>query len=302
MTLPKRHHTIPQFLLRNFAEDGKKQRIWVYDKWYDKIHRTSIKNVAVQSYFYQYNLDENYFVSLEESLSQLEAAAAIVVRRILTERTIDTLDVLECGQLAALISAQWLRTSAFREYSQQSDELIMEVLSQGGGDPTKVKLCVPGMDPDNAPTYQPMSDADHHMFAIEFMSKMNPQFTEALLLKKWTLLQSTEPLLQISDHPVCLFNEVDMGLRSNLGLMVDGIEIYMPLSTRICLRMLCPKFYGDSPSALDLTRELAGSLNNLQAMHGSRYQYAHEDNFDGVRKFLKENPRFKRPARASRAQ
>jgi Protein of unknown function (DUF4238) len=44
----------------------------------------------------------------------------------------------------------------------------------------------------------------------------------------------------LSDHPVVLNNHVDHGPYGNIGLAVEGIEIYMPLASDLMLCAFCP--------------------------------------------------------------
>lgn len=44
----------------------------------------------------------------------------------------------------------------------------------------------------------------------------------------------------ISDSPVTRHNMVERKGRGNLGLKNEGIEIYMPLSRRFCVHIVCP--------------------------------------------------------------
>ena len=80
---PKRHHYIPQMLLKNFLDD--RGRFWVFDKIEGKLHQCTPRNTFVQKNLYRtLNFDhENYSYEAEEELSRIESRAAPVIRRII---------------------------------------------------------------------------------------------------------------------------------------------------------------------------------------------------------------------------
>ena len=82
---PKRHHYIPQMLLKNFLDDNG--RFWVFDKIEGKLHQCTPRNTFVQKNLYRTsNLDhENYSYEAEEELSRIESRAAHAVRRIIEQ-------------------------------------------------------------------------------------------------------------------------------------------------------------------------------------------------------------------------
>ena len=80
---PKRHHYIPQFLLKNFLDD--RGRFWVFDKIEGNLHQGTPTNTFVQKNLYRtLNFDHgNYSFKAEEELSRIESDAAPAVRRII---------------------------------------------------------------------------------------------------------------------------------------------------------------------------------------------------------------------------
>jgi hypothetical protein len=75
--------------------------------------------------------------------------------------------------------------------------------------------------------------------------------------KTWFLAGTTNsyPFI-ISDNPVSLQNQVDMGPYGNLGLAVRGIEIYLPLSSTRALVMWCPSLTTQILEAAETIRRL----------------------------------------------
>ena len=80
---PKRHHYIPQFLLKNFLDDSG--RFWVLDKKKGKLHQGTPTNTFVEKNLHRtLNFDHgNYSCEAEEELSRIESRAAPVIRKII---------------------------------------------------------------------------------------------------------------------------------------------------------------------------------------------------------------------------
>src|SRR5665213_1488930 len=67
------------------------------------------------------------------------------------------------------------------------------------------------------------------------------EFVPILLSKKWVLYKATQgQTFYIGDNPVVLQNQKQYGFRGNLGLAVNGIEIYVPLAKNYTLALFCP--------------------------------------------------------------
>jgi hypothetical protein len=55
---------------------------------------------------------------------------------------------------------------------------------------------------------------------------------------------------------VTLFNAVDHGLYGNLGLAVRGIEICLPIGSRLALQWICPSYEDDMRDAKSFAQQL----------------------------------------------
>jgi hypothetical protein len=122
MTEPKRHHYVPQFYLKRFAD--ARGRLWVWDKLKNVIFQSNPKNVAAENNFYwmQELADAGHDPNtLEKQLSGLEANVSLI-----TDQWLYWFSDLELGkkidipeinreEVALFIAVQWLRTSDQRE-------------------------------------------------------------------------------------------------------------------------------------------------------------------------------------------
>ena len=92
----KRHHFIPQFLLKNWSGDNDK--VWLYNKRARRIDMTSISNVFVKNNLYtvQTDLDSRKSDGYEMDFAREEGMVSPVLRRIIeTARNKDTLNLTE---------------------------------------------------------------------------------------------------------------------------------------------------------------------------------------------------------------
>jgi hypothetical protein len=132
---------------------------------------------------------------------------------------------------------------------------------------------------------------------------------------------------------VVLHNTVDHGAYGNLGLAVRGIEIYLPISSRLVLMWMCPTIERDmrdakataaalskrpelrervqvrvreideyliaaeKGSAVQFLREHVERINWLQVRYSEERIFAEENEFSFARKILVEQPKLKKGPR-----
>jgi Protein of unknown function (DUF4238) len=122
---PKRHHYVPRFLLRRFAEDSdaKSPTVWWLNKKTGRNERRSVGNEAVIGRYYQ--LSEGVELPREvpeKMLSDVEGVAAAAMRS-LEEHPL-VLEFEERLALALFIVLQRKRTPNGRRYFKFVDEFI----------------------------------------------------------------------------------------------------------------------------------------------------------------------------------
>jgi hypothetical protein len=224
--MPKIQHYVPQFLLSNFTR-GKKTQIYVYDKQTEISYRTNIKNIAAESDLY--NLEwKNIILTLEPSLGHLETNTSKVIKTLVKEESIHGLSLTEKVLISAFVLAQHMRTPYIRKSMLHMDQLIQNGIRRMGGDPDQVE------------NYHPLDKDGARLLSIKMLSNLK-DFVPHIMDKQWVLLKGkrNNPFY-ISDNPVTLQNMKDFGPRGNIGLAVEGIEIYLPISSTLTLAMYCP--------------------------------------------------------------
>ncbi|MBY5329941.1 DUF4238 domain-containing protein [Rhizobium leguminosarum] len=106
MTLPKRHHYVPEMLQKNFVDED--DRLWTFDSRNRErgVWRSSYENLFLEGHLYSYiHPDGTKDPSLEKSFSELESEAAPVTRKII--------DAARRGSCPELTTAERLTWDVF---------------------------------------------------------------------------------------------------------------------------------------------------------------------------------------------
>ena len=294
MTIAKVQHYVPQFLLRNFGR-GKKDQLWVFDKLTGRSFFTSVKNVASESRFYDFEVDGET-ISLEPILTKIESAAKRVIQKILDSDSLGTLNGQERAHLAVFCSVQMARTRNFREQWLSFPRMLRDEFAKRGDQVA-----------EGSPAEQLILDLTENDAKAEtghFMLRAPEMFAEHFVSKHWVLAatDSKDPF-QISDNPLTRQNMIERPLRGNLGLTVPGIEIYLPLAPTRALAMWCTSLtvpilereeelrkaapgYAEAlaeairtGNPLAYTGENVTNFNSLQVWQAERYVFSSTEDF-----------------------
>lgn len=271
----KNQHYVPQFLLKNFSSRGKKF-IWAYDKnekysIKNQIKERPIKKVASEEYFYDQNVNSE-IGSYEYELQKAEDATAPIIEKIIETKKIIDLSDEERRTLSFFITLQNLRTKGKLLKTETSMENLSKQLK------------------DKANIEAPNIDYKKIWFS---MLEKSISFYEILMNKVWMLSESNNSFL-ISDNPVTLQNTTDISeIRGTLGLDSFGIEIYLPLSPSLTLCLFCEKYFEKNgyhkkyiPNSI-CEPDYIENLNLLQIVYSERFIFSHKNEFELVKKQLK---------------
>lgn len=314
--LPKIQHYVPRCLLKNFTR-GNKPHIWVYDKKTNRSFQTNVKNVAAESGYYDFE-HEDAVVSMEPRLAKLETSISKLLKRIEREESIGWFSFADRTLLSLFVLVQQRRTPHLREMLLDMDRQLQEGIRQMGGDINKVE------------NYEPLDKESARLLSIKMMVNLKDQVPH-ILEKDWLLLKGKKANpFYISDNPIALQNMKDRGPRGNLGLKVEGIEIYLPISSTLTLAMYCPSLTDELRRGYERYKRLSMSipwavnavldepfyfekriagfeegvavqciddtilnLNYLQVRYAERQVYCEKESFWLVKDMLKENTSYK---------
>lgn len=253
---PKKQHYVPQMLLRGFAVPTKDQ-IWVFDKSKGTSYISAIRDAASENYFNEVEIG-GYTVSFEERLELVEAYAAPVIKKIIASESINNLSAEDQASLVVFIATQMVRTNAGRVAMDQAHDLLVAKL---GGEERAMKAGVPPRDREL-----------QKLAILKDLPETINQFAKPLAEKLYVLQKTRgESRFLIGDDPIALDNNIlprENGW-GNLGIANQGIEIYLPLTPKLALSLMCP-------SVLTLMEKAKASRSHFASFEAERFIHALE--------------------------
>lgn len=222
-------HYVPRFLLRRFGV-GKKKRLHVFDKHTGRRFASAARNLAAERSLYDFEF-RGTKLTLEPGLAELESRAARHIERIVKDKRLHVMEHEERGELARFLAVQMIRTKASVAMTRDVYARMEKWLRKSGADDKF-------FEPD--PALGSRENAERAMFARE-IAEAPKDLGPALVAKDWVLLQNDgKKSYLIGDNPLTMHNMIRREGRGNLGLAVEGIEVYFPLSPDLALALWCP--------------------------------------------------------------
>lgn len=315
MTAAKMHHYIPQFILRHWCRTHK-MVINVFDKATESDWKTSEKNIAGESHFYDH-LDSGRPISIEANLANLEDKVASTIKEIIRTESLGKMTMDHRGLLALFVAVQFSRSPRLR--------------SQLGDMKGKLKERIERMYPQAKDSVEKQfSDVDHKIMSLEMVAD-SKDIAGHILQKDWIIFRDENKSFYIGDSPVVLHNDEKYGAYGNIGFAVKGIQIYLPISPSLTMAFMCPSvsemFIKNSAISFDDAKRLLGNegvvgvrkakewnnsilgrgcvsssenngifLNHLQVKYANRFVFGGSDDFRLVKKMINDNPVYKSSA------
>lgn len=249
----KKQHYVPQLLLRGFSIPRKEQ-VWVFDKSKGTSYISAIRDVASENYFNEVKIGD-YSFSFEERLELVEAYAAPVIQQIIVSEDISNLTPENVASLVVFIATQMVRTNAGRVAMNQAHELLVEKL---GGEERAIRAGVPAKDTE----LQKLSILYGLPETINYFGKY--------LSEKLFILQKAgaQDRFLVGDDPIARDNNFPKGNgQGRLGIANSGVEIYLPLTPKLTLALICP-------TVLELMEHARSSSSHFAAFEAERFIYA----------------------------
>jgi hypothetical protein len=225
--IARNHHYVPRFIMRHFLSDERKEQVTVYDKTTDKQFSTAIENIMAERDFHALSFGD-YIVSFESIATHIENISIPAYEKVIAERRLDGSPEQKAA-LAFLIAFQFLRTKAHRNMQQELEGLL------------RAKLESEGSRLEDLQNYTPLKPDDLKKSHARAFREDTGEYAHIIAGKDF-VLQAAAPdrTFYLGDHPVVLNNMRDHGPYGNIGLAVEGIEIYMPLASDLMLCAFCP--------------------------------------------------------------
>lgn len=235
----RRHHSVPQFLLAGFAKAKKSVlQTRVLDKKDSKVFLASIRDVMVERDFHSIKM-ESGVVSLEGFISQIEAVAAPVIKKLIATETTTGLSGEERDTLAIFVALQLVRGTGHRAQFLHLAKEFKKVLEKRGFPVDDKIFAIP-----NIGTIK--------LEALHTIANSLPRYAEHLRNKNMIIFKAAAGHeFIIGDNPVTMDNHRERGFWGNIGLAVPGIQIYLPISSKLTLGMWCGDLVGEVQEIID---------------------------------------------------
>lgn len=221
-------HYVPKFILRNFLANEKREQVHVFRKPTQKGFTTSIDNIMAERRFHEFHVDDDVIASFEGAVCRIEDTLLPTYRAVVERGSLNG-SAEERLNLVSFIAFQLSRTRAQRDLFENMQQQLGEHLAKHGGSLEDLG-------------FQPQTEAERTIQHLRFMEEATPGFVDAMMDKDLALMKAPPGRsFYLSDNPVVLHNDKGKdSLYGNLGLAVEGIQIYLPLSADLMLCAWCP--------------------------------------------------------------
>jgi hypothetical protein len=233
----KVQHYVPHFLLKRWGT-GKKCHVHAFEKASGTTWAAKAKTLARESRFYDFEIDGQK-LTLEPGLANLEAETSGSFRRLVEAESFAPIAPEDIGRIAMFLSVQFVRTPGFREmFRGITNDMNEQLRSSADGDDeaaAQIERMMGGAG----------SDDQIRLQVARMILDAPKEFSQHFLAKDWMLLRAPEDhSFLIGDHPVVMQNQTERHpFWGNIGLAVQGIEIYLPVSPTFTLAMFCKSHF-----------------------------------------------------------
>ncbi len=238
----KNHHFVPQFYLRNFSNDGKSIGMFLNGKQ-KYVPYSSIKKTAYREYLYGEN------GTIENGLANNEGEWSQIIGRIIKTGKLELDGEEEYIKLLLFLTISEARTSQMADQNNAHISTLANLV-------IKMKL---GKEKDVGVHYN-----IPNLISMKAAAETTPILTDLELL---LIINESNRGFITSDNPVVRYNQYFMyrNYFRNYGLGQMGIQLFVPLSPRICLCVYDNTMY--LPTTYDIITLRSGSqINELNKL------------------------------------
>lgn len=240
MQAAQSQHYVPQFILRQFLYKEKHEQVAVFDKKTGKTFTPPIHDIMTERRYNEFVYMDVLF-SFEEASTRIENHILPTYRSVVNTRRI-TGDGEALANLSMLLAFQFSRTRNKRSLFVDIEKGMSDLLKRQGRSIKEIA------------GYEELTENSLKKRSLMFLQKEFPRFSEMMLAKDIFLMEAPRGRsFYIGDDPVVLHNDNSYGARSNIGLMVPGIQIAMPISRDLLLCAWCPSAIRSLLAATDET-------------------------------------------------
>jgi hypothetical protein len=261
MTRAKRHHYVPAAYLARFGEGGS---VLVRRRGRPAMYVTSVKNVAVESGFYEVLGDDGQpSDAVERGLSSLEGGALVALREVEQSQQVPPVGSSARSTLATFLAVQFTRTPLHRERIMFPER----VARYAGSRETDAALMAEylerehlGFSPRDSEVRAALDLTQYLLRERELFTKDNAirlafstvEAVEHVMLRmRWSLEVARKPRLITSDAPLVLWRTPTPRDQFEGFGLENAEEVRFPISPAMQLLLTrqprgCPEFRGTS--------------------------------------------------------
>lgn len=250
---PKFHHYIPRFILQRFSHRQQRDESYVavMDKLTGRRFSPNIDGIMGETHFNRIALKNGDYFSLEGFTASIDNIAAPVVAKLVDARSLAGLDNDDRAKLCMSVALQMLRGTGPRNMFVDAVAQLRAKLASVYGEANL---------PDEV-AHLPNEDDRKREGIVLTLQSIEP-YSDILLGKDMLLMHPPRgETYLLGDNPVVLDNSGPRHpIFGNLGLVSEGIEIYVPLSPTLQLCFWCPSIrrlmQEHAQSARHVTRQI----------------------------------------------
>lgn len=291
MSIPKRHHYLPESYLTRFTLERTDQgKLRIYDIKKREFREQTPRNTGVQGY---YNAVEKEDGSrdfwIEESLSRIESETAAVINKIEAR---DSIDEKDRGVLGLFVAAQMMRGPEFEEDVGKMMEGPLRMAAQMSfATPERARQSLEQFEKDNGKPlgasaeemmeYLKRDDYQlkfHRNESLRVMANLVGDTAKRFVRMDWRFFHAPADRTFITtDSPFVVMAPDDWGNMPpwyGFGYGTLGTRKIMPLSDKVCLVMFDP---GTTAEHADLTEVGVRTINTHLAVEAYRFVISREE-------------------------
>lgn len=288
MSLPKRHHYLPQFYLRGFCRDDS---FCIFDRDKNEFRVQTPINTAVQKQFYSVrNEDGSFDPALEKLLSQVEAETAPIIAKLDGGGTIS---FEEKYTLSIFVGLQNNRIPDFKKQLEEMRRGILEKIGDNVAPATEEEIAeassvipldeagppIPAFElVQNLQAMENNPDLAHNDF-LRMIIPMSMQISRILFQMSWVIGHTPNDTAFITtDCPFIILppQGFDPTGLVGYGIGTPGAVKLMPLSSRSCLIILDQ---GHGFKHISTNKKDVRGINLRLAVSCDRYLIAAEEQY-----------------------
>jgi hypothetical protein len=278
--------------LKNFCTP-ESDRVYCFDKKDGKSFPAILNDIAHENLFYGL---PGAKVELEQGIAKVEGGfLAKPYKELLRKKNYNKISRQDKAWVCIFLGLQLMRSNNMRlAIKEMREKALVEIAKDELEREKGFKL------PDGLRirfTYPEYIKALHLDFMTRDGIETFIEFGNHFFNRDWVVLRNvTEIPLWTSDNPISFYNRY--GDEGNLGIVSPGLEIRLPLSSKLLLFSYDPKTDPPHRNNDKMLSKMVELSNKLQVESSTRFIYSNSNDFDLAKKHLQKYPKYKNPDRS----